>query len=202
MGGLATAAALRRVGIDVTVYEQASAVRAARRRHPDRLQRHEGAARAGTGGAAARAVVLSALLEQPRLAHRRSQVRHDLRRERRAEIRRALSARASRRPACGARERRARRMRQAQPQAGRPRRDRRRRSAELRQRRDGDCRRRGRRRRRSFDRAGHPVRRTRRSASPGASPIARPIPPRCSTARRSTTAPNGGARTATSSSIT
>ena len=42
----------------------------------------------------------------------------------------------------------------------------------------------------------------RRSISPAASPIARPIPQRFSAARRSMTAPNGGARTATSSSIT
>jgi 2-polyprenyl-6-methoxyphenol hydroxylase-like FAD-dependent oxidoreductase len=36
----------------------------------------------------------------------------------------------------------------------------------------------------------------------GGSPTAPPIPPRCSVAQRSTIAPNGGARTATSSSIT
>ena len=47
-----------------------AAVRAPRRRHPDRLQRHEGAARARAGGSDAQPVLLSALLEQPRLAHR------------------------------------------------------------------------------------------------------------------------------------
>ena len=107
------------------------AIRAARRRHPDRLQRHEGAARAGARREIAQPVVLSALLEQPGLEDRRSQIRHDLRRERRTEVRRALSAGASRRFACGAGERRPRRTRQAEPQAGRAGRDQRWRPAVL-----------------------------------------------------------------------
>jgi NADPH-dependent 2,4-dienoyl-CoA reductase/sulfur reductase-like enzyme len=39
MGGLATAAALRKVGIDVTVYEQAKQFVRLGGRHPGRLQR-------------------------------------------------------------------------------------------------------------------------------------------------------------------
>ena len=202
MGGLATAAALRRVGHRRHRLRTGHAIRADRRRHPDRLQRHEGAARAGAGGETARAIVLSALLEQPRLAHRRSQIRHDFRRKRRTEIWRALSAGASRRSACGARQRRSRRMRQAQPQTGRAGGERRGRSADIRQRCKRDGRRRDRGRRHSFPRERHSVRRLRRSVLPGGSPIAPPIPPRCSAAKRSTIAPNGGARTATSSSIT
>ena len=54
MGGLAVAATLRRVGFDVQVYEQASALRAHRRRHPDDAELDEGAARHRHRGAAAR----------------------------------------------------------------------------------------------------------------------------------------------------
>src|SRR5712672_207978 len=91
MGGLASAAALRRVGLDVTVYEQAAQF-----------------ARLGAGiqiGCNAMKVLrglglefrlrgqsLSELMEQPGLADGRSQVRHDFRRDRRAEVRRALFA--------------------------------------------------------------------------------------------------------------
>ena len=123
MGGLAAAAALRRVGIDVTVYEQATQfarIGAGIQIGCNAMKVLRGL---GLGGAIARTVVLSALLEQPRLAHRRSQIRHDLRRERRTEIWRALSLGASRRPACRARQRRSRSMRQAQPQTGWTRRD-------------------------------------------------------------------------------
>ena len=84
MGGLATAAALRRVGIDVTVYEQATQF--ARLGAGIQIGCNAMKVLRGLGLEAedARPVLLSALLEQPRLAHRRSQVRHDLRRERRS----------------------------------------------------------------------------------------------------------------------
>ena len=92
MGGLATAAALRRVGIDVTVYEQAAQFA----RLGAGIQIGCNAMKVLRGlGLEQRmrsAVVLSALLEQPRLADRRSQVRHDLRRER--------GSRSSARPIC------------------------------------------------------------------------------------------------------
>ena len=65
-----------------------------------------------------------------------------------------------------------------------------------------DSRRRGRRRRHPFPRERHSVRHLAGQLHPGGSPTAPPIPPRCSAAKRSTIAPNGGARTATSSSIT
>ena len=80
MGGLAAAAALRKAGIDGHGLRAGAAVHAAGRRHPDRLQRHACAARPGAGAASARRDLLSALVEQPRLAHRRGAVRHAVRR--------------------------------------------------------------------------------------------------------------------------
>ena len=119
MGGLATAAALRRVGIDVTVYEQASQF-----------------ARLGAGiqiGCNAMKVLRGLGLEAadarqsfyPRSWNNRDwrtgEVKFDMifGESAEAEIRRALSAGASRRSACGAGERRARRICPAQSQAGR-----------------------------------------------------------------------------------
>ena len=113
------AAALRRVGIDVTVYEQATQF-----------------ARIGAGiqiGCNAMKVLRGLGLEStiarqsfyPRSWNNRDwrtgEVKFDMifGESAEAEIRRALSAGASRRSACGARQRRSRRMRQAQPQAGR-----------------------------------------------------------------------------------
>ena len=84
MGGLAAAAALRRVGIDVTVYEQAAQF--ARLGAGIQIGCNAMKVLRGLGLEAktARAVVLSALLEQPGLAYRRNQIRHDFRRERRS----------------------------------------------------------------------------------------------------------------------
>lgn len=132
MGGLAAAAALSRVGIDVTVYEQATQFA----RIGAGIQIGCNAMkvmRAGTESAIAQPVVLSAFLEQPRLVHRRSLVRHDLRRERRAEIRRAVSPGTPRRSACRARQRRSRSTRQARSQTDRTGRDRKERTARIQQ---------------------------------------------------------------------
>ena len=108
MGGLAAAAALRKAGHDGHRLRAGAAVHAAGRRHPDRLQRHARAARPGARGAAARRDLLSALVEQPRLevpARCCSTCCSAPPAE--AGIRRALSAGPSRRPACGAGQRRA-----------------------------------------------------------------------------------------------
>ena len=119
MGGLATAAALRQVGIDVTVYEQARQF-----------------ARLGAGiqiGCNAMKVLRGLGLEQrmrsqsfyPRSWNNRDwrtgEVKFDMifGESAEAKVRRAVSAGASRRSACGAGKRGARRMRQAEPQAGR-----------------------------------------------------------------------------------
>ncbi len=161
MGGLAAAAALRKQGHRRHRLRAGAAVHAAGRGHPDRLQRHACAARAGPGIVAARRDLLSAFVEQSPLEDRRSPVRHAVRPRGRGEIRRALSSRPSRRPARGAGQHRPAGLPAPRPSADRHRAGRRRRAAPLRQRAHGRGRPADRRRRRQFDRAVNPVRRKR-----------------------------------------
>ena len=198
MGGLTLAAALHQRGFAVRVYEQAPKfvrLGAGIQMSPNAMRVLRGI---GLEAAHPRARVPAALLDQPRMGHRRDEIRTAARRRRRGEIRRALSADASRRPARGAGLARARGADLARQEAHRRRLARRRRHAALCRRHDGAGRRRDRRRR-------HPFAGARTLARRRAGELHRPrrlshhvSRRRCSTATRSTNAASGGGRTATS----